>query len=87
MFRGDKLMELYVINDRKPSLDELQKMVGGYIEIVAEKYGKQLIANEEGNVLGLNINWVATKEYNDYFEKPGMILGDAVLLEKNARIS
>ena len=33
MFRGDKLMELYVINDRKPSLDELQKMVGGYIEI------------------------------------------------------
>ena len=80
-------MELYVINDRKPSLDELQKMVGGYIEIVAEKYEKQLIANEEGNVLGLNINWVATKEYNDYFKKPGMILGDAVLLEKNARIS
>ena len=80
-------MELYVINDRKPSLDELQKMVGGYIEIVAEKYEKQLIANEEGNVLGLNINWVATKEYNDYFKKPGMILGDAVLLEKNVRIS
>ena len=80
-------MELYVINDRKPSLDELQKMVGGYIEIVAEKYGKQLIANEEGNILGLDINWEATKEYNDFFEKQGMILGDAVLLEKNARIS
>ena len=80
-------MELYVIHDKAPSLEELQKIVGGYIEIVADEFGKQLIANEEGNVLGLNINWVATKEYNDYFEKPGMILGDAVLLEKNSRIS
>ena len=79
--------ELYVIQDREVTLEELQEMVGGYIEIVADEFGKQLIANEEGNILGLDINWVATKEYNDYFGKPGMILGDAVLLEKNARIS
>ena len=79
--------ELYVIHDKAPSLEELQKIVGGYIEIVADEFGKQLVVNEEGNILGLDINWVATKEYNDYFGKPGMILGDAVLLEKNARIS
>ena len=79
--------ELYVIHDREVTLEELQEMVGGYIEIVADKFGKQLIANEEGNILGLDINWVATKEYNDYFGKQGMILGDAVLLEEDARVS
>ena len=81
------LTELYVISNRKTNLEELQEMVGGYIEIVAEKFGKQLVANEEGNVLGLDINWKATKEYNDFFEKQGMILGDAVLLHEDARIS
>ena len=53
-------MELYVIHDKAPSLEELQKIVGGYIEIVADEFGKQLIANEEGNILGLDINWKAT---------------------------
>ena len=81
------ITELYVIQDKTPSLEELQNIVGGYIEIVADECGKQLVVNEEANLLGLDINWVATKEYNDYFGKPGMILGDAVLLEKNARIS
>ena len=79
--------ELYVIQDREVTLEELQEMVGGYIEIVADEFGKQLVVNEEGNILGLDINWVATKELNDYFGKPGMILGDAVLLEEDARVS
>ena len=43
------------------TLDELQKFVGGLIEVVAAKErGYILIINEEGKIEGLPINWSAT---------------------------
>lgn len=48
----------------RPSLLELQKMVGGYIEFVVlpDNCGKLMIANEEGLLLSLPINMAASAE-------------------------
>jgi hypothetical protein len=42
-------------------LKTLQEAVGGYIEIIDIGNGEVLIVNEEGNMLGLPPNHVATK--------------------------
>ena len=47
--------------EREPSLDELQKMVGGYIEIVPMSDGRLMYVNEEGRRLGLPHNEQASK--------------------------
>ena len=58
------------------TLEEMQKAVGGYVEICLVK-GGQLVVNEDGIPLGLPVNEAAT---NLYVEKygGGRIFGDAV---------
>lgn len=47
------------------SLEELQKFVGGYIEIVRLAYGKLcMVVNEEGKTNHLPINPIATRLFN-----------------------
>ena len=45
---------------RKFTLEELQALVGGYIERVQLAPNIDLIANEEGQILGLPLNQMAT---------------------------
>lgn len=46
------------------SLEELQKFVGGYIEIVCVADGElSMVLNEEGKLLRLPINHIATNLY------------------------
>jgi hypothetical protein len=63
------------------SLEELQEIVGGYIETVPTyKRGEILVVNEEGKLLGLPFNREATvlaRIYNDY------IAGDALLCKED----
>jgi len=47
--------------DKKPSLDDLQKMVGGYIQIVPNDHFEEVYVNEEGKLEGLPPNMTATK--------------------------
>lgn len=88
---GTKVTE---IDDIEPTLDELQEMVGGYIEIVSLANGDQMIVNEEGKIKGLPINKKATELYVgeemddtcagwDY----DTINGNAVILRGNAKLS
>lgn len=77
----------------KPSLEQLQKIVGGYIEIVNIYWmGKraQMIVDEEGRMKGNKLNPIATGLYgamalinkttpaDDALPEP--IVGDVVLL-------
>lgn len=57
----------------------MQKIVGGYIELVRvfSRHGAVLFVNEEGIPLGLPLNKVAT----DVAGKP--IYGDALLVHPN----
>ena len=48
-------------NGRDFKLEELKKIVGGYIEIVTLSDNKIMVINEEGKVNGLPINIIATQ--------------------------
>jgi len=73
----------------KPNLKQLQKMVGGYIEVVYTENGDQIILDEEGRLKEKPINkdasehWLGDKWDND----TANIVGDAVILSGKARLS
>ena len=72
-----------------PDLEELQQMVGGYIEVVWVRHkGRRtaMIVNEDGYRLGLSVNPRASQIYQATALFVGqttdhMIVGDAVILE------
>lgn len=75
---NDKLSAIYcpasgrpVIRQIGQSLEELQKLVGGYIEIVTAVPGVYLVVNENGRMDGLPENQCI---------HAGPILGDAVFV-------
>jgi Domain of unknown function (DUF3846) len=59
-------------------LDELQKFVGGYIEVVypPSQHGAVMIVNEEGKLRHLPINKLATASY---YPNQDVIVGDVLL--------
>ena len=69
------------INKKDFGLDELQKLVGGFIEMVRTKDGKTMIINEEGKINDLPINYKATSIYpNNEFD---FIVGDVLICSEN----
>lgn len=60
-------------------LDELQKIVGGFIEIVHLGDNKIMVINEEGKLLGLPINEFATEVYRVYNNTMDVIVGEALI--------
>ena len=67
------------MNGKDFQLSELQKVVGGFIEIVRTKDGRLMVINEEGKLEGLPINELATElyQYND------IIVGDVLVCNRN----
>jgi len=70
-------MKVHIIDDKEPTLEELQKLVGGYIEVkyfgmAAEFTGPdkdmQLVMNEEGKIHGLPLNKKAMKICQDLLD-------------------
>ena len=57
-------MKVHIIDDKEPTLEELQKLVGGYIEVY-DVDSMQIVLNEEGRLIGLPVN----KKAMDYIEK------------------
>jgi hypothetical protein len=55
------------------ALEELQTIVGGYIEVVRTRTGELLIVNEDGLSLQLPFNSLASSYYG------GSIVGDVVI--------
>lgn len=70
---------------QKPSLEQLQKIVGGYIEPVhGIKYQNRIatmIVNEEGKLNNLPVNRKATELFSDTFGPfVDVIVGDVAIL-------
>lgn len=68
------------LEDKQLHLEQMQKVVGGYIEIVRLKNGWLVVCNEEGKLLGLEENPIATlvcnvNGFNDF------IVGDVIICE------
>ena len=70
-------MELKIIEDSKdePTLESAQKFVGGYVEGIPFPNGDYLIVNEEGKLMGLEVNEKATKLWRDTFDNDNFITG------------
>jgi|TARA_R110002051_G_scaffold19567_2_gene54388 hypothetical protein len=72
------------------TLDQLQKLVGGYIELVNLPNTKeQMIINEEGKLIGLPVNETATKIFHEnypHLQDRDVICGDAIILSGKARM-
>ena len=68
-------------NKKDFSLEELQKYVGGLIEIVRTKDNKPMIINEEGKINDLPINQKASElyQYNEF----DFIAGDVLICQPN----
>jgi hypothetical protein len=77
------------IDDKKPTLKELQTFVGGLIQVVYADDGKtQIVMDEEGKIKGKRINLEATNLwFPDQYILPDVIVGDAVVLKGKARLT
>ena len=66
----------------KNGKEELREIVGGYIEIVQPKDAKKImVINEEGKLLGLELNLEATKYYGQFpFD---VIVGDVLYCDSD----
>lgn len=72
--------EIIDLEDKELQLEQMQKVVGGYIEIVHLKNGWLVVCNEEGKLIGLEENPVVTlvcniNGFND------IIVGDVIICE------
>ena len=56
---------LKLIEDYSPSIEELQKLVGGYIEVHTLRNRDSLVMNEERLIQNLTINTEATKLFKN----------------------
>lgn len=72
---------IHVFEDRRPSLEEAQELVGGLVQMVRSptKQDWQILVNEEGLLEGLPFNDEATKICGTG------IVGPAIVLKGNAR--
>ena len=86
-------MELKIIDNVKdePTLESAQKFVGGYVEGISFPNGDYLIVNEEGKLMGLDMNIDATKLWRETFTKDkyafgydDWVSGPAILIKKQA---
>jgi len=69
------IVEVSPKNGRDFQLDELNKIVGGYIEIVPTTTGEVMVVNEDGHRLGLPLNKLASS----FYRSPYPIVGDVLI--------
>lgn len=69
---------------KKFNLEEMQAIVGGYIEIYHVNNDKDLlIINEEGKLLGLHYNEKATELFRKAYRTDDFIVGDALVCDNS----
>lgn len=69
------------------TLDELKSFVGGWIECITVSPKQVMVINEEGKLLNLPFNAVATESFRMAFQPTDdFIVGDALLCEIGTEI-
>lgn len=77
LIRPDGTKEHIIPEDGEAfSLEEMQKYVEGYIELIPDLDGRIIIANEEGKLNNMPINMTATKMWGD------VLVGNVLFLNK-----
>jgi hypothetical protein len=65
------------------SLEELQEIVGGFIEIVSLMDNEIMVINEEGKLIDLPFNETATQMYQEVDGFYDYIAGDVLVCDSN----
>lgn len=76
-----EILEVTPKDKKSFQLEELQKYVGGLIEIVQTKLGKPMIINEEGKNDDLPLNQTASEMYQ--YSEYDFIVGDVLICDPN----
>jgi hypothetical protein len=66
-------------NNKVFTLEELKSVVGGYIEIVQLTEDDLMVINEEGKLLNLPINVIATRVYRASRNTEDFIVGNVLI--------
>ena len=66
-------------NNKVFTLEELKSVVGGYIEIVQLTENYLMVINEEGKLLNLPINVIATRMYRASRNTEDFIVGNVLI--------
>ena len=69
-------MKVSIFEEKEPTLEEAQNLVGGYVERIALEGGDVLLVNEEGRLTNLELNTEASKLVGI------PIVGDVVVVKK-----
>ena len=78
-----------IFTDKQPSLETLQDVVGGYIQVVVSKDGKaDIVMDEDGKNKGKVVNYLATEMWQgrDRNQWKDLIVGDVAICMKKARL-
>lgn len=76
---GDEPMQLTPPNGSHWELEELQTLVGGYIEVVSTIDGRFLVLDDLSKIKNKPVNMAATRLY--VYGREDVIAGDAVLVD------
>ena len=78
---SDELIEIEPKDGRYFSLEEMQGYVGGYIEVLTPEgiSGARLVVNEEGKLIGLPVNTLATAIWQEFADPGSQRMGDPVV--------
>lgn len=71
----------HFLSDKRPSLEEAQKLVGGYVQMITLTNGSQMLVDEDGISKNLPFNLYASVQAGDY----APIYGDVLILSGVAR--
>lgn len=78
---GGAIKEVAPANNHDFSLEELQKFVGGYIEIISLSESQIMVLNEEGKLNNLPYNEEATKLFQKAYKTNDFIVGDVLVCD------
>ena len=80
LFSADNSIKALEFKGSHITLKEMQKCVGGYIEFIYLNDGMVLVVNEEGLILNLPHNKMATRILLSLGGKANYIVGDTLLI-------
>jgi hypothetical protein len=76
IIKTDGTREPFHSENAYPTLDEIQAAVGGDVQMVPMEDGKEIWCNEEGKIIGLPVNHLATKIWIQSYGATDVIVGN-----------
>lgn len=71
-----------IVDKEKLTIEFMQKIVGGYIQIVPMGFDAYMVCNEEGKLKHLPINIIATKIWEMFYGETDIITGNIIFANK-----